>query len=532
PRGITSANNRLYVVDSDKKVYVYDVSLHGKDNRPAFAVAPEHFSISGLTFANDRIYVASQGGSIGGVSSPGDDKVYAYLLSGQRDPNADFGLDHNTPSGLTHANNRIYVIDSGNLSGFQKVYAYLLSGQRDPNADFDLARRATLKNSRAVSYANDRFYMYDRSWEWKGGGPATLLAYLSSGQRDSTADVTLEPLTPNPENFSSLRDDVGAALGLTYTNGRFYVIHPDRPSTVLAYLSSGQRDSAADFGLAVDVGLERPSSNMQPIAMTAVNDTLFYVLDTDRRVYVYTVKAPPIPTIEGFDLVDDNNNPLGITYANNRFYVVEDAEDTQEAKVYAYSFDGKHDPAASFDLPEENRNPMGIAFANDRFYVTATLDRVYAYSSSGERDSTADVFIHNHNYLLSGITYAYDRLYLIIDPRNIPNKPDIAKVYAYSFDGKHDPAASFVLFDQNKENRIPIGITYANDRFYVTTISISAGSGPETYAYSRDGKRDPAADFHLTKNNFFPIGITYANDRFYVVDIQKKRVYSYPSSKQ
>ena len=81
-----------------------------------------------------------------------------------------------------------------------------------------------------------------------------------------------------------------------------------------------------------------------------------------------------------FDLAAGNTGPSGITYANNRFYVV-DSND----KVYAYGSSGERDESADFDLAAGNTVPIGITYANNRFYVVDSDDgKVYAYTSSGQ----------------------------------------------------------------------------------------------------------------------------------------------------
>ena len=90
------------------------------------------------------------------------------------------------------------------------------------------------------------------------------------------------------------------------------------------------------------------------------------------------------------------------------------------------------------------------------------------------------------------------------------------KVYAYMSSGQRDATSDFDL-SSDKRNRSPMGITYANDRFYVVDI------GGRVHAYMSSGQRDAASDFDLSSGH--PTGITYANDRFYVVDRSRGKVY-------
>ena len=139
-----------------------------------------------------------------------------------------------------------------------------------------------------------------------------------------------------------------------------------------------------------------------------------------------------------FDLDGDNTDPEGLTYANNRFYVV----DARDAKVYAYTSSGQRDAAADFAL--DSNGPEDIIYANNRFYVVdrgSVSDRgdekVYAYTSSGQRDAAADFNLDSNNSTPSSITYANDRFY-VVDFLTV-------KVYAYTSSGQRDAAADFDL---------------------------------------------------------------------------------------
>ena len=85
--GIVYANNRLYVLDSQDRVYAYLTSGQ-RDAASDFALDPEIVLAYGITYANDRFYVLDWDVSVGGTS----DKVWVYRTSGQRDPDSDFKL--------------------------------------------------------------------------------------------------------------------------------------------------------------------------------------------------------------------------------------------------------------------------------------------------------------------------------------------------------------------------------------------------------------------------------------------------------
>ena len=264
------------------------------------------------------------------------------------------------------------------------------------------------------------------------------------------------------------------------------------------------------------------SNNSNPQDITYANNR-FYVLDLgdwdlpgDEKVYAYTSLGQRDPS-EDFNL-DSNNSGRGlggITYANNRFYVVDrgNADGGGDEKVYAYTSLGQRDPSEDFNLDSNNGDPTGITYANNRFYVVDGGDeKVYVYTSSGQHVSSSDFNLDSNNSGLTGITYANNRFYMV----DYWNK----KVYAYTSLGQRDPSEDFDL-DSNSD---PTGITYANNRFYVLGWFYK-----KVYAYTSLGQRDPSEDFDLDSNNGDPTGITYANNRFYVVDILDEKVYAYTS---
>ena len=214
-----------------------------------------------------------------------------------------------------------------------------------------------------------------------------------------------------------------------------------------------------------------------------------------------------------FDLDSSNTGALGITYFNNRFYVV----DTWDDKVYAYTSSGQRDAGADFDLDNLNGSARDITYFNNRFYVVDWEDdKVYVYTSSGQRDSGADFDLDNLNGSADAITYFNNRFYVVDE--------EDRKVYVYTSSGQRDSGADFDL-DNFNGAQDGDGIIYFNNRFYVVDWR-----DDKVYAYTSSGQRDSGADFDLRNDNTEPTGITYFNNRFYVVDQTDKKVYTYTSS--
>ena len=215
-----------------------------------------------------------------------------------------------------------------------------------------------------------------------------------------------------------------------------------------------------------------------------------------------------------FDLQDNNVEPAGIAYANDRIHVY----DWFQGKVYAYTADGERDAAADFDLHDDHVSPLHrIGHANDRFYVHHRFQgRLHAYTADGQRDTASDFDLHDDNDWPFGIAYANGRIHVV--------DGFAYKVFVYTVDGEHDAAADFDLDD---DNRLPVGIAHADGRWYVLD-----GSDNKVYAYTVDGGRDAAADFDLHEDNGSPEGIAYADGRWFVLDDFDDKVYAYAAGGQ
>ena len=154
------------------------------------------------------------------------------------------------------------------------------------------------------------------------------------------------------------------------------------------------------------------------------SDFLTFASSYDQQVPPSGSGGTPLPSTptSSFDLYTFNDYPQGITYANNKFYVV----DSVDEKVYVYTSSGQRVESADFDLDRYNSAPTGITYANNRFYVTDWFDdKVYVYTSSGQRVASADFDLHN--YAPRGITYANNRFY-VVDGND--------KVYVYTSSGQ------------------------------------------------------------------------------------------------
>ena len=422
--------------------------------------------LEGIAFANGKLF------ALNGSGRPG--QVYAYHVSGQRDPAADFDLDRDNTgeAGITFANGRFYVVDWFD----DKVYAYLASGQRDPAADFDLD--ADNSASSGIAFANGRFYVVDER-------DRKVYAYLASGQHEPASDFGLGGLR-SPE-------------GIAFANGRFYVVNRNaRNSKVYAYLASGQRDPAADFDL--DESLYAPSG-------IAFFDGRLSIVHRYEGGTVYLYSAPAQHGVAtNFDLASSNSSPSGIAFTNDKFYVV----DNHDNKVFVYLGSGQRNADSDFELDSSTRRPSGIVFASDRLHVIHERGtKVHAYQVTGERDTSSDFVLDSDNTRPGGIAFANNSFYVV--------DRFAEKVFAYLATGERDADSDFEL---DSSNGNPSGISFANGSFYVADESDGMA-----YTYRPSGQGDGTYDVALNSGTRRASGITFVASRLYAADTSANKVY-------
>ena len=153
--------------------------------------------------------------------------------------------------------------------------------------------------------------------------------------------------------FFSTSDSI-SATGITFDGGYYWQL--GFGGTVYAYNTDGTRSSENDFDLDDD--------NSIPGGIT-YHDNKFWIVDFgDHKVYVYNTDGSRASD-DDFDLDADNHRSNGITYHDNKFWIV----DNISTKVYAYNTDGIRVVESDFNLDVDNDNPTGITYNDDKFWV-------------------------------------------------------------------------------------------------------------------------------------------------------------------
>ena len=521
PTGITYADGRFYIVDAtDQKVYAYG-SAGERDATADFELYGGNLGAAGITYTdgrfyvidwrNDRVYVYPSSGQSGGEDGeiaygPGD-KILSLppgvwtankIDRGQVDVVADstsFRLDDN---GYIEERGVRYTCRGFGTGGRCVVGAReVLRGtiistprgvaKRDAIPSFaddsgpgdltftvgvhidGLYLPAALGGDGMVTYALTPdvpgLTTLGVGVRWLGGTPSQAGVYpMTYTATDADGDSATHSFTITvraeydgaPPEIYDLPAEQSRPRGITYADGRFYVASGVQ---VTVYDDDWQREPSFDFRLA-NIGTGNPNG----WGITNSDDR-FYLLDWNfLNVYAYGIDGQRDATAD-FELHGDNAQPVGISYADGRLYVLD-----QDAKVYAYRSDGQRDTAAEFVLEEGktdiqgsvsfavgNTYPLDITYADGRFYVVDSNDRVYAYGANGQRDAAADFYLHPENS--SGekaIAYVDGRFFVASLARGF-------RVFAYPIDGTSEAEPGEASFEAGATiSGLPTG-TWAPD---------------------------------------------------------------------
>ena len=421
PVGVVAAVDRLFVLDGvDQRVYAYHLTGEREPARD-FDLEPDDRDLQDIAYASGYFYVLYEHLNI----------VEAYALSGKRAPERDITLLQGLSYLALDYDDGLFRIVQDRYHS-HSVYTYTELGEHAPGQDFDLDLASI--QPRAIVHRAGVVYILDREGK--------AYAYSADGERRPPNDFEL-----------GWRDVTGA----THVADRFYLSYRRRP-TVAAYGSVGRRAPAYDFDLGV-----------------GTNDT-----------------------------------PTGLGYADGRFYVA----DGDEAKVFVYSASGAYLPAADFGL--SSAGVQGATVVDGTFLVGEGIARVRAYDLTGRWLPFRDLRLDGH-VVATGVEFALGRFYV----GNAHQK----RLQAYTVQGKRAQRYDIPV---RAGPSGPRGIAYGNGRFYT-------GDGLETqiFAYDASGRHLPDHDFDLGEpfrdhqQRHAPSGIAFADDAVYVLDWRRDRILPY-----
>ncbi len=421
PRGITAANDKIYVADLSDDVYVYDPADDGsRVTSLDFELASKNGSPSGMTELDGKFYVVDDV----------RDKIYVYNSDGTRDNassdiNLNFANEH--PTGIAAHEGDLWVVDNDD----SKVYVYNTGRSYVETSNFDL----DAENSSPQGITS----LYGKLWVTDSTDDQ-VYAYNTDGTRDDTSDFDLGSANSNPR-------------GITASDGMFYV-SDDVDHKVYAYSAViVVRDETSDFDLDAD--------NVSSRGITSINGKLWVVDWTDQKIYAYNTDGGTRDSASDITLDTNNANSNGITALDGKFYVVDSADN----KVYVYNTDGTtRDATLDFNLDGANNiQSSGITAYNGKLWITDNsfgAGKIYVYDTDGTIDSDSNFVLDADNINPAGITSINGKLWVLDEIDD--------KVYVYNPDGTRD---SSLDFDLDADNLIPNGITSINGKLWVADVN-------------------------------------------------------------
>ena len=266
-----------------------------------------------------------------------------------------------------------------------------------------------------------------------------------------------------------------------------------------AYAQSSPSDS---FALQPD--------NDQPRGITFY-DNKFWVTDaTKNAVFVYSSDGTPDGK-SWFKLHDENQSPYGIVYHDNKFWVV----DNNSFMVFAYETDGTPDDTSSFSLPSTD-SYSGITFHDGKFWVIGLgTGKIYSCSieSMGECiiDTNSEINLTPQNNLGSGIIFYSGKFWVsdIIDEQ----------LFAYDIDGTYDGESSFSF---SQSSGLSFGMALYDEKLWLVSNKYDVVNSFDLFSTS-----DLPASYNLDPGNVSPGGMTFHDGRFWMTDINEDRIYVY-----
>lgn len=244
---------------------------------------------------------------------------------------------------------------------------YGFSCSRRPPAPVGFDLAPVNSDPRGITYANGRFFVVDWLDE-------RVYAYnATTRRRDPARDFNLHPSNVFPE-------------GITHWNGYLFVV--DNLGEVYAYeADTGRHEPAFDFTLAFE------NADARGIADAALDETdYFFVVDWtfgNENVYVYDAFSGNWQRSNDFSLADENAFPEGISFADPGGGGVLLVADSADEKAYAYGL--RRRPSADVNFSASNADPRGIVQFNGVVYVVDGEDSyVYAYAPYGTAASQND----------------------------------------------------------------------------------------------------------------------------------------------
>ena len=208
-----------------------------------------------------------------------------------------------------------------------------------------------------------------------------------------------------------------------------------------------------------------------------------------------------------FSVATEETAPKGLTYYNNKFYVVGTGSGTGNDKVFEYYTNGTY-TGFNFSVATQISIVEDITVYNNKFYILDLSDKVYEYNSTG---SYTGFNFSTNDYLdnPAGITYYNDKFYVV--------GYDSDKVFEYYTNGTY----TGFNFSVATEETAPKAITTYNDKLYIFGYD-----SDKVFEYYTNGTYT-GFNFSVATHVVYEQGLTYYNNKFYALSSVFNRVYEY-----
>ncbi len=262
----------------------------------------------------------------------------------------------------------------------------------------------------------------------------------------------------------------------------------------------------------------------QPVQIMSLMSTptghLTNLATTERPSLASDVPGEGIKLIEEFALASENSFPTGMTFFQNRFYVL-----NYSGKVFAYTDTGERDAAADIELtyrpiPAFGAQPVeravGLGVRGDRLYVFHE-DRMRAYMLSGAEDPDASFAVTNHT--VRDMAVGPERFYFV-GTRGFGSSG--TEVLVYDFEHMFKDGEGFL---KGADSAQPQAIAYDRRTRYLYIINDPHGG--TINAFTLEGKEEKGAVVPF--GGLSNIGAaTIIGDAIYLLEDRENKVYGIP----
>ena len=252
---------------------------------------------------------------------------------------------------------------------------------------------------------------------------------------------------------------------------------------------------------------------------------------------VHSHAQTPAP---GDDIVLDIASPRGIWSDGTTVWVADWYSLDSEGRIYAYTLaDGTPDSAKGFDLELDGLfghsipyTPYGIWSDGTTMWVAAPdAGTLYAHAlADGTRDDAKDI----------RLSEASENPHANVDPTDDNAHPRgiwsdgttmwvadhyDARIFAYNLtDGTRDKSKEFAIHDD--DSGVPTGIWSDGTTMWVLHDGFTGNDRLHAYNLA-DGTRDQSKEFDLAAANAYPAGVWAVGDTMWVADFGHDRLYAY-----